>query len=107
MTSLSSTRGNSGMIKSLWYLCVGSPGAPNRIEIIGMLQDRPRNANEIADQMSLDYNTVRHHLDKLIEHDVVESGNQAYGTLYFLTRKFKNNEEKFEQLLNKTDVESD
>jgi hypothetical protein len=49
------------------------------------------------------YNTVRHHLDMLVEHDVIEPGESEYGKLYFLTERFEHNEETFETIMEHVD----
>lgn len=46
------------------------------------LDDRPRNANRLADDLELAYNTVRHHLDVLEENGIITSGDASYGTVY-------------------------
>ena len=51
------------MEKALWYLLVGTRGGENRARIIGALDERPRNANQLAECLDLDYSTIRHHLD--------------------------------------------
>jgi predicted ArsR family transcriptional regulator len=86
------------MEKALWYLIAGTRGGANRARIIRLLNERPRNANQLADELDVDYNTVRHHLDKLADHDVIESGGGDYGTLYFLTDRFERNRETFEEI---------
>jgi len=86
------------MEKALWYLLAGTRGGQNRVRLIRSLSDRPRNANQLADQLDLDYNTVRHHLDMLIDHDVVERGEADYGALYFLTDGFERHRDEFERI---------
>ena len=86
------------MEKALWYLIAGTRGGANRARIIRLLNERPRNANQLADELDVDYNTVRHHLDKLADHDVIESSGGDYGTLYFLTDRFERNRETFEEI---------
>jgi len=61
------------MEKALWYLLAGTRGGANRARIIRLLDDRPRNANQLAEALEVDYNTIRHHLDVLLDHDVVET----------------------------------
>lgn len=87
------------MEKALWYLLVGTRGGRNRVRIIRSLSERPRNANRLAGELDLDYNTVRHHLDTLVEHDVVEAGDSDYGTLYFLTDRFEHHRDQFEHIV--------
>ena len=86
------------MKKVLWYLLAGTRGGENRARIIRTLEDRPRNANQLAEQLDIEYNTVRYHLDMLVEHDVLEEGEQEYGKLYFLSEQFENNREIFETI---------
>jgi DNA-binding transcriptional ArsR family regulator len=86
------------MEKALWYLFAGTRGGGTRVRIIRELEDRPRNANELAKQLDLDYNTVSHHLDLLLEHDVVEAGGSDYGKMYFLTDRFEHHQDVFEEI---------
>jgi DNA-binding transcriptional ArsR family regulator len=86
------------MEKALWYLFAGTRGGENRVRIIRELDDRPRNANQLADELDIDYNTVRHHLDMLTDHDVTETGEQEYGKLYFLTDRFDHHRDAFERI---------
>jgi predicted ArsR family transcriptional regulator len=86
------------MEKALWYLIAGTRGGENRARIVRLLDERPRNANQLADELDVDYNTVRHHLEKLTDHDVVETGGGEYGKLYFLTDRFERNRETFEEI---------
>ncbi|MFC6939560.1 winged helix-turn-helix domain-containing protein [Salinirubellus sp. GCM10025818] len=93
------------MEKALWYLLAGTRGGPNRVRLIRAIEDRPRNANQLAEYVGLDYNTVRHHLDMLLEHDVIERSGDEYGALYFLTDRFERHRETFEQVTERMDVE--
>jgi predicted ArsR family transcriptional regulator len=86
------------MEKALWYLFAGTRGAKNRARITRVLDERPRNANQIAEELGVDYNTVRHHLDMLLEHDVVEAGGDDYGKLYFLTDRFEHHRDEYEEI---------
>ena len=86
------------MEKALWYLLAGTRGGQNRVRLIRSLSERPRNANQLADKLDLDYNTVRHHLDMLTDHDVVERGEADYGALYFLTDGFERHRDEFERI---------
>ena len=94
------------MEKALWYLLAGTRGGPNRVRLIRAIEDRPRNANQLSEHVDLDYNTVRHHLDMLLEHDVVERSGEEYGALYFLTDRFEHHRETFEQVTERMDVEA-
>ena len=86
------------MEKALWYLLTATRGGTNRARIIRSLDERPRNANQLAIELDVDYNTVRHHLDMLQTLDVIEPGGNEYGKLYFLTDRFERHREEFERI---------
>lgn len=86
------------MEKALWYLIAGTRGGESRAKIIRELEERPRNANQLAEELDLKYNTVRHHLDILIDHDVIEKGDQDYGKLYFLSDEFEAHKDTFDTM---------
>jgi DNA-binding transcriptional ArsR family regulator len=86
------------MEKALWYLLTATRGGANRVRIIRVLSERPMNANRLADELDVGYKTIRHHLDVLSEHGIVESGGNDYGRLYFLTDRFEQYRETFEEI---------
>jgi len=92
------------MEKALWYLLAGTRGGANRARIIRLLDTRPHNANQLAGELDVDYNTVRHHLEMLIDHDVVESGGEDYGEMYFLTDRFEQHRDAFRRIISTADV---
>jgi DNA-binding transcriptional ArsR family regulator len=73
------------MEADIWYVLAGTRGGTNRVRVIELLVEEPRNANRIAEVLDLDYKTVRHHLDVLCEHEVVERADDDYGAQYRLT----------------------
>jgi len=89
------------MDKALWYLLTATRGGENRARIIRELSERPRNANQLADELDVRYKTVRHHLDMLADHGVVEPGDNEYGKLYFLTEQFEQHRDAYEEILDR------
>ena len=87
------------MEKALWYLLAGTRGGENRARIIQLLSERPRNANQLSEALGVEYNTVRYHLDILCDHHVVEKSGDQYGAMYFITDRFEQHREQFEQIL--------
>lgn len=53
--------------------------------IVKALAERPMNANELARKLGLDYKTVRHHLEVLLEHGLVERLGDSYGAVYTIS----------------------
>jgi predicted ArsR family transcriptional regulator len=86
------------MEKALWYLFTATRGGSNRVRIVRALSRRPMNANRLAEELDVSYKTVRHHLDMLVEHDVVEAGEADYAKLYFLTDRFERSRDTFEDI---------
>lgn len=66
----------------LWQTFAGTRGGPNRAKILRLLSERPKNANQLADDLGLAYNTVRHHLQVLEGQGILTSGDANYGTVY-------------------------
>jgi DNA-binding transcriptional ArsR family regulator len=73
------------MEATLWYVLSGTRGGLNRVRILSALENRPRNPNQLAEDLSLNYDTVRHHLDVLADNDVVEASGDDYGAVYLPT----------------------
>jgi DNA-binding transcriptional ArsR family regulator len=70
----------------LWYLLVGTRGGPNRARILDKLAESPQNAHRLAETLSLDYRTVRHHLLLLEKNGLVTRPvGDAYATPYELS----------------------
>ena len=83
----------------LWYVLTGTRGGANRARILRTLDARPRNANQLAEELDLDYKTVRHHLDVLLENDVVQRSGDDYGAVYLPSRRAKSHWETIEEIL--------
>jgi DNA-binding transcriptional ArsR family regulator len=88
----------------LWWLIAGSKGGINRARIIQALHKRPYNANQLTQIFSLDYKTVRHHLDVLKKNQIVRSMGEGYGTMYFLTDQMNTRYEDFMEIWKQVDV---
>jgi len=82
----------------LWYVLTGTRGGANRVRILQALEERPRNANQLAEDLNLDYKTVRHHLDVLMENDMVTSSGDDYGAVYLPTDRVQHHWETVEQI---------
>lgn len=69
----------------LWYVLTGTRGGPNRVRLLRAVDERPRNANQFAEDLELDYTTIRHHLDVLMDNGMVEKSGGDYGAVYLTT----------------------
>ena len=89
----------------LWYLLASSRGGATRVRIIRTLDERPRNANQLATELDLDYTTIRHHLDILMENNVVQRTGNKYAAVYLFTDQVKSNWDTVEEILAVVDPE--
>ncbi|HLC68712.1 MAG TPA: winged helix-turn-helix domain-containing protein [Candidatus Bilamarchaeaceae archaeon] len=66
-----------------WYLFGATKGGPNRLRIVYTLLKRPANPHQLAKKLHLDYKTIQHHLEILVENDIViVDREKKYGELY-------------------------
>jgi len=83
----------------LWYLFASSRGGETRARIVREIETRPQNANQLAETLDLDYTTVRHHLDVLMEDNVVRKSGDGYGDIYRLSEQTKHHWDTVEEIL--------
>jgi len=66
----------------LWWLFASSAGARTRAHVMQAIHSEPRNAQQLAEVLGVDYSTIRHHLRVLSENRLVESSGEHYGQVY-------------------------
>ncbi|MXR20540.1 ArsR/SmtB family transcription factor [Halobacterium bonnevillei] len=91
------------MEAALWYVLTGTRGGPNRVRLLRAVADRPRNANQLAEDLDLDYKTVRHHLDVLVDNDIVEASGDDYGAVYLPTEMARDHWDTVEEIIQEVD----
>ncbi|KTG11297.1 DNA-binding protein [Haloprofundus marisrubri] len=87
----------------LWYVLTGTRGGANRARLLRALDERPRNANQLAESLELDYKTVRHHLDVLMDNGVVENSGDDYGAVYLPTQRARKHWDVVEEIIEKVE----
>ncbi|HYB92937.1 MAG TPA: winged helix-turn-helix domain-containing protein [archaeon] len=85
----------------LGWLIAGTRGGPTRAKIIEALRESPKNANQLATLLGMDYRTIRHHLEVLEKNRIITSAGEGYGTTYFLSLIMEENYALFEDILKK------
>jgi predicted transcriptional regulator len=79
----------------------GSAGGFNLARILQELTKTPRNANELATLLKLDYKTARHHLEMLEKNHLITTMGNKYGTLYFPSELLEENMHFFKEIWGK------
>lgn len=87
----------------LWQALAGTRGGPNRARILRALDERPRNANRLAGDLDLAYNTVRHHLDVLEKNGIVTSSDADYGTVYLPSDRARSHWDTVEKVISQVE----
>ena len=89
----------------LWHVLASSRGGSTRVRILRAIDERPRNANQLAEELEMDYTTIRHHLDVLMENNVVRRTDDDYAAVYLFTDQVKSNWDVVEEILDAVDGE--
>jgi DNA-binding transcriptional ArsR family regulator len=85
-------------------LIAGTRGGVTRAKIINLLIERPYNANQLSEELNMDYKTIRHHLDVLNKNGVITMEGEKYGTMYFLSKSAEANIDTFREIWEKIDT---
>ncbi len=82
----------------LYWLIANSVGGANRVKILDELFRKPQNANELSENCSIEYKTIRYHLKVLLENDFVDVAGSGYGKTYFISKRLIEHKEYFEKI---------
>ncbi|MBN2127618.1 MAG: winged helix-turn-helix transcriptional regulator [Candidatus Diapherotrites archaeon] len=85
----------------LYWLIAGSKGGINRARIIDSLESEPMNSNALSKKLELDYKTVQHHLELLLENQIIVKSGSKYGQMFFLSPEMNDNMVLFKKLFDK------
>jgi DNA-binding transcriptional ArsR family regulator len=89
----------------LWHLLASSRGGVSRTRILRAVDERPRNANELTEALDLDYTTVRHHTDVMIENNVLRRTDDDYGAVYLPTERVRAHWDTVEEIFETVDAD--
>lgn len=80
-------------------------GGKTTCRILEQLFDGPKNANNMARTLHIDYKTVIYHLNIIKSHDYVKLMKLNGITFYTVSDKLKNNEQEYYKILSKQKFE--
>jgi len=85
------------------YLTEASRGGPTRQQILKCIEKTPKNNNQIAEELSLDYKTIQHHLKVLMENSIIGTINKGgYGAVHYIHEDIKQYMKELEENWNKS-----
>jgi predicted transcriptional regulator len=84
-----------------WYLFAGTRGGDTRIKIITSLKEQPKNTNQLADALGLDYKAIQHHLNVLEKNNLVTRQGEKYNVMFFISIYLETNAEAFDEVCNR------
>ena len=85
----------------LGWLIAGSRVGPTRAKIIEILKETPKNPNQLATLLGVDYKTIKHHVEVLEKNKIIISVGEGYGTTFFLSAPMEENYTLFEDIRKK------
>ena len=85
-------------------LFVQSRGGTNRIRIMSVLRKRPRNRNQLAIELGLDYKLVQYHIKILEKNNLVKKIGNPYAVTYYISELFINNEIVFDEIVDRLKI---
>lgn len=88
--------------QTMYWLLSGSKGSLNRIKILALLQTKPMNLNELSKTMNLNYKTAQHHIELLLENNLIVTKGNKYGQVYFVSDALQAKHELFNTLVKST-----
>lgn len=87
----------------LWFVFAGSRGGLNRLKIISQLKQNPKNTNQLANELGLDYKAIQHHIKVLEKNNMITRVGEKYGVIYFISTYLEINMETLEEIEGKLD----
>ena len=85
----------------LWFVFAGSRGGLNRLKLVSVLKNTPLNANQLAEELGLDYKAIQHHIRVLEKNNIVTKVGEKYNVTYFISNFLEANMESFNEIAGK------
>ena len=79
------------------WLLEASRGGPTRAKIVLLLREMPLNINQIESKLDMNYRSILHNIEVLIENGLVKKLKEGHGAPYMLTDVVEKNWEIVEE----------
>ena len=89
--------------KLLLYLFTSTRGGLTRLRIIMLLLNQPYNTHQIAQELSLDYKAVQHHMKVLEKNNMILKIGEKYGAIFHLSNFLEINISTLDEAIDKLD----
>ena len=86
----------------LFYVFVGSRGGDSRMRIMESLKTLPKNINQLANDLGLNYRAIQHHIEVLEKNNLIAKVGDKYGANYFPSIFFDANIETYNEITSKS-----
>ena len=86
--------------RELYNLIAVRSGGENTMRIIDEILDKPKNANQIAKKLGLDYKTVTYHLDIMCDYEYLIKETFGHTSSYFPSDKLIRNLDEYNNIKN-------
>ncbi len=87
--------------KELFTLLIGETGGKTRMRILDAILLMPKNANQLAKQLKLDYKTITYHLDIICTHKFATTETFGKITFYYPSDKLIKRLDEYNEIRNK------
>jgi len=76
----------------LYWLLNASRGGPTRVRLLKTIEKKPMNLHQLSKSLDMDYKTVQGHVELLIENEILETPKKKYGSVYFISPEWEDND---------------
>ena len=76
----------------LYWLLNASRGGPTRLKLLKVLDKKPMNTRQLSMTLKMDYKTIQGHVELLVEEGILQTPKKKYGSVYFLSSEWEDND---------------
>jgi len=91
--------------QTMYWLLSGSKGAINRVRIIAELEKKPVNMNALSKKTNLNYKTIQHHVQLMLENNLLVERGSNYGKVFFLSPQLNEKKSLFKKLFDESNLQ--